>query len=250
MGCGAGCRFYLPFFVGRRKRAAVDGSRQGDLSHANDLLIQQMIESVLFSIPESKGVTTRTHKNKTSMAYSVSQSDLVPMLAKCLLRHGSLAAVENYPEQVRNQGGDATVCAEFMALHEIRRTSNPEELIRAAYEKAIQAATGALRDADVKSSKEVTPVVRQAKRPVWLIPLVAWLIIAGLSIWLERRGHESYIASKHRCFCRLLCSESSSPSEEKRERTRRDMTTPTSRPVSMIFRNSNPNSVIDVRPRW
>ena len=159
------------------------------LSHArNHLLIQQMIESVLFSIPQSKGVTTRTHKNKTSMAYSVSQSDLVPMLAKCLLRHGSLAAVENYPEQVRNQGGDATVCAEFMALHEIRRTSNPEELIRAAYEKAIQAATGALRDADVKSSKEVTPVVRQAKRPVWLIPLVAWLIIAGLSIWLEDEG--------------------------------------------------------------
>jgi hypothetical protein len=30
----------------------------------------------------------------------------------------------------------------------------------------------------------------------------------------------------------------------------RDMTTTTSRPVSMIFRNYNPNPVIDVRRRW
>lgn len=127
------------------------------------------------------------------MAYSVSQSDLVPMLAKCLLRHGSLEAVESYPEQVRNQGGDATVCAEFIALHEIRRTSNPEDLIRAAYDKAIQAATGALRDADAKSLKAVaagppSSTVGQGKMPTWLIPAVAWLVLSGLCLWLEDEG--------------------------------------------------------------
>jgi hypothetical protein len=127
------------------------------------------------------------------MAYSVSQADLVPMLAKCLLRHGSLEAVQSYPDQVSSQGGDATVCAEFIALHEIRRTSNPEELIRAAYEKAIQAATGALRDADAKSPAAVavgspSSTVRQSKRPAWLIPAVAWLALAGLCIWLEDEG--------------------------------------------------------------
>lgn len=127
------------------------------------------------------------------MAYSVSQSDLVPMLAKCLLRHGSLEAVERYPDEVRAQGGDATVCAEFIALHEIRRTSNSEDMIRAAYEKAIQAATGALRDADAKSPKTVvvglpSSTDRQGKRPTWLIPAVAWLVLAGLCIWLEDEG--------------------------------------------------------------
>ncbi len=127
------------------------------------------------------------------MAYSVSQADLVPMLAKCLLRHGSLEAVERYPDKVREQGGDATVCAEFIALNEIRRTSNSEDMIRAAYEKAIQAATGALRDADAKSPKTVvvgTPssTDRQGKRPTWLIPAGAWLALAGLCIWLEDEG--------------------------------------------------------------
>jgi len=34
------------------------------------------------------------------------------------------------------------------------------------------------------------------------------------------------------------------------KRTRRAMTTPTSRSVSMIFRDYNPNPVIDARPRW
>jgi hypothetical protein len=33
-------------------------------------------------------------------------------------------------------------------------------------------------------------------------------------------------------------------------RTSRAMTTTTSRPVSMIFRNYNTNPVIDVRHRW
>lgn len=127
------------------------------------------------------------------MAYSVSQSELVPLLAKSLLRHGSLKAVESYPEQVRNQGGDATVCEEFIALHEIRRTSNSDELIRAAYEKAIQAATGALRDADAKSPKAVTmgppsSTDRQAKWPTWLFPAIAWLVLAVLCIWLEDGG--------------------------------------------------------------
>ena len=164
------------------------------LSHArNNLLIQLMIERVLSSTPQSKSVTTRTEKNTTSMAYSVSQSDLVPMLAKCLLRHGSLAAVESYPELVSKQGGDATVCAEFIALYEIRRTANPEDMIRAAYEKAIQAATGALRDADSKAPKkgvEVAPSlsVRQGKRPTWLFPAIAWVAIAGLCVWLEDEG--------------------------------------------------------------
>ena len=110
------------------------------------------------------------------MAYSVSQSDLVPMLAKCLLKHGSLAAVENYPDQVSEQGGDATICAEFIALHEIRKTSNPEDLIRAAYDKAIHAATRALRDADNKAPGAVGPPsspVREGKRSAWLISVIA-----------------------------------------------------------------------------
>lgn len=138
-------------------------------------------------------MTTRAEKNTASMAYSVSQSDLVPMLAKCLLRHGSLTAVENYPDQVSKRGGDATVCAEFIALYEIRMTANPEDMIRAAYEKAIQAATIALRNADSKTPKAgwaeaLSTSVRQGKSPAWLISAVAWLVLAGLCIWLEDKG--------------------------------------------------------------
>ena len=39
-------------------------------------------------------------------------------------------------------------------------------------------------------------------------------------------------------------------SYEKEGTTSRVMTTPTSRPVSMIFRNSTINPVIDAPPRW
>jgi len=127
------------------------------------------------------------------MAYSVSESDLVPMLAKCLLRHGTLEAVKNYPQQVSSQGGDATVCAEFIAMREISMTSNPQELISAAYEKAIKAATSALRDADAKTSK--SEIVgsqisnnRMSKKTTWLIPPALWIFIAGICIWFEDEG--------------------------------------------------------------
>lgn len=104
-----------------------------------------------------------------------------------------MEAVEGYPEQIRKQGGDATVCAEFIALNEIRRTEHSDDLIRAAYEKAIQAATGALREADTKqpvaqgngSQSSASP---NSKRAVWLIPALVWLGIAGFSIWLEDEG--------------------------------------------------------------
>jgi len=115
------------------------------------------------------------------------------MLAKCLLRHGSLEAVERYPDRVREEGGDATICAEFIALNEIRRTSNSEDMIRAAYEKAIQAATGALRDADAKTPKTLvadpqSSTNQRGESSTWLIPAVAWLVLAGLCIWLEDKG--------------------------------------------------------------
>jgi Flp pilus assembly protein TadB len=104
-----------------------------------------------------------------------------------------MEAVERYPEQVRKQGGDATVCPEFIALHEIRRAEQSEDLIRAAYEKAIQAATGALRDADTKqpetqSARSQALATRSGRRPSWVVPVVAWLVVAGISIWLEDEG--------------------------------------------------------------
>ncbi len=127
------------------------------------------------------------------MAYSFSKSDLVPMLAKCLLKHGSLEAVKSYPAQVRNQGGDATVCAEFIALNEIMKSENPNDLIHASYEKAIQAAADALREADAKNLKSgdeesLCSSARHDKGRAWLIPSIAWLVLAGISIWLEDEG--------------------------------------------------------------
>ena len=50
-------------------------------------------------------------------------------------------------------------------------------------------------------------------------------------------------------ICREIIS-GSGPLNETKSTTSRAMTTPTSRPVSMIFRNYNPNPVIDVRSRW
>ena len=124
------------------------------------------------------------------MAYSVSQSDLVPMLAKCLLRHGSMEAVERYPDKVSKKGRDATVCPEFIALHEIRRSDNSRDLIQAAYEKAIQAATGALKEADAKRPAATQKIesYRASRQRTWVVPAITWLLVVGVSIWLEDEG--------------------------------------------------------------
>lgn len=47
-----------------------------------------------------------------------------------------------------------------------------------------------------------------------------------------------------------MCQGYGEAHQYRRGRPSRVMTTSSSRPVFMIFRSSNPNSVIDVRPRW
>ena len=101
-----------------------------------------------------------------------------------------MEAVERYPDQVSKDGGDATVCVEFIALHEIRRSENSEDLIQAAYEKAIQAATNALKEADAKRPAATQKIesCRISRQRAWVIPAITWLIVVGVSIWLEDEG--------------------------------------------------------------
>lgn len=66
------------------------------------------------------------------MSYRNSPDALVPMLAKCLVRHGSMEAIENYIRDFEKGGGDATVCPEFIATHEISRRSDREQMIAEA----------------------------------------------------------------------------------------------------------------------
>jgi len=59
------------------------------------------------------------------MSYQVSPDALVPMLARCLVKHGSMEAIQDYIRDFeKNGGGDATVCQEFIATYEISMMSD------------------------------------------------------------------------------------------------------------------------------
>ncbi|MEP3212108.1 MAG: hypothetical protein ABJQ29_02845 [Luteolibacter sp.] len=156
------------------------------------------------------------------MAYSVSKEALVPMLTRCIVRHGTLKAIGDYPDIVRERGEDATVTEEFIALNEIRKHNDSEEMIRAAFERAILAYTGALDKAD-KEIKELNnrPQDNAIQKPASppFIPnlkyIVLWFAVIGIGAWMDEENFSATLAASvviagtgFLCFLAFLSRES------------------------------------------
>ncbi|MDA7930124.1 hypothetical protein N9B63_04735 [Akkermansiaceae bacterium] len=132
------------------------------------------------------------------MAYSISKESLVPLLTRCLIRHGSIEAIQSYPASVSKEGRDATVCDEFIVMNEIRRYEDSEDMIRQAYEKVITASKSALDKADAEI-KELTE--RQAEiegntavRPLWFYVL-GWAVVVGVAAWMDEENFSATLAA-------------------------------------------------------
>ena len=132
------------------------------------------------------------------MAYSAPKESLVPLLVRCLIRHGSIAAINRHPESVRMQGGDATVCEEFIVMNEIRRYEDSEEMIREAYEKVISASKSALDKADAEI-KELTAqqnqVATKAPPKPWWFYAVGWAIVVAVAAWMDEENFSATYAA-------------------------------------------------------
>lgn len=136
------------------------------------------------------------------MSYRVSKEALVPMLAKCIIRHGTLNAIEKYLSKVSERGGDATVTEEFIALNEIRGYENSNEMIQSAFEKAVIACQSALDKADLEISdlKSRIPDVNNQKGRTYLgIPnlpyIIAWLGVVGIAAWMDEKNFSATLAA-------------------------------------------------------
>ena len=124
------------------------------------------------------------------------------MLAKCIIRHGTIEAINAYPNKVREKGGDATVTEEFIALYEIRKCDNANEMIRNAFEKAVLALMGTLDKAD-KEIKELRSLVEnqtaQRRRRIPVIPnlkyILLWCGVIGIATWMDSKNFSATLAS-------------------------------------------------------
>ena len=67
------------------------------------------------------------------MSYRISPDAVVPLLARCLVTHGSMEAIQNYITEYSQKGlGDATVIPEFIATYEISKVRDSATLIAQA----------------------------------------------------------------------------------------------------------------------
>ena len=136
------------------------------------------------------------------MAYSISKEALVPLLVKCIIRHGSLEAVRNYPSKVSERGEDATVCEEFIALNSIRRYDDADDMIRSALEKVVVATYGALEEAEaeIKNLKASTtsqiakPKLKSLSTP-HLKYILSWFLVVGIAAWMDEENFSATLAS-------------------------------------------------------
>lgn len=114
------------------------------------------------------------------MSYQISPDALVPLLARCLVKHGSMEAIHNHIRDFeRNGGGDATVCPEFIATNEISRRADRDAMIAAAMalaEKAIHDAN-ASEPAKVPD-QQVQPKTRKLPR-ILLGFLLSFVVTLG-----------------------------------------------------------------------
>lgn len=124
------------------------------------------------------------------------------MLARCIIRHGTLEAIKDYPSKVSERGGDATVCEEFIALNSIREYDDSEKMIQSAFEKAILASKGALDQADeeikqLSSRAEVKTAQKARLLPV--IPhlkyILSWFVVVGIAAWMDEEKFSATLAS-------------------------------------------------------
>ena len=74
------------------------------------------------------------------MSYRISPDAVVPLLARCLVTHGSMEYIQNYITEYSQKGlGDATVIPEFIATYEISKIRDSATLIAQAQAMADEA---------------------------------------------------------------------------------------------------------------
>lgn len=135
------------------------------------------------------------------MSYRISKEALVPLLCRCLIRHGTLQAIKDYPSKVSENGGDATVCDEFIVMNEIGRYDDCEELIRESYEKVILSVRGALdkADSEIQALKAEQPSKQKSVSSnlfeAWWKYLIPWALIVGAAAWMDEEGISATLAS-------------------------------------------------------
>jgi hypothetical protein len=134
------------------------------------------------------------------MSYSIDKSALVPLLAKCLLRHGSVEAMQEYMDNVSKKGGDATITDEFIATYEIGKYEERKEMTLAAYQKAMKAACMALNEADdrLREQRKLIPIPHENKVIEWLknkkvLASIAWVVFIAITVWLDEEVRISEI---------------------------------------------------------
>jgi hypothetical protein len=136
------------------------------------------------------------------MAYRISKEALVPLLAKCIIRHGTLKNVSEYPAKVSESGGDATVTEEFIALREIRRYEDSDEMIRSAYEKALVACQSAIEQAEEEISDLKNRLPNKPdniKRSFLEIPnlryIILWFGVVAIAAWMDEENFSATLAA-------------------------------------------------------
>jgi hypothetical protein len=156
------------------------------------------------------------------MAYFAPKESLVPLLARCIIKHGTIKAIRDYPSTVSDRGGDATVTDEFIALNEIRRYEDSNEMIQAAFENALSACMAALDKAgqenkelsnrpqnNVKQKQPVNPFF-----PYWK-HILLWCGVIGIGAWMDEENFSATLAASVviagtglLCFLAFLSKES------------------------------------------
>jgi len=138
---------------------------------------------------------------RNKMSYSITKESLVPLLTRCLIRHGSIEAIRLYPDSMAKKGMDATICDEFIVMNEISSYEDSEAMIREAHEEAIKTCKSAFEKANAET-KELKAEIKELKeqqtnteslstqKPWWFFAL-GWAVVIGVAAWV----HEPYIPS-------------------------------------------------------
>jgi hypothetical protein len=136
------------------------------------------------------------------MAYSVSKESLVPLLTRCITRHGTIKAISEFPSSVSEKGGDATVTEEFIALREIRKYDDSNEMIQASFERAVEAYIAALNEAEAEIKELKVHVSNHSVIPKSPNPMIAnlkyivlWFGVVGIAAWMDDENFSATLAA-------------------------------------------------------
>jgi hypothetical protein len=94
------------------------------------------------------------------MSYQIPPDALVPLLARCLVKHGSMEAIHAHIRDLERSGsGDATVTPEFIATNGISRRVDGDSMIA----EAMALAEKAIHDANTTERTKVPALQAQRK---------------------------------------------------------------------------------------